>query len=86
LTGEKPTVAFILSLVGGILVLRTGVWVGLIFFILGTIFPVSQSLSVFWGLLGILVGIPIIFCAVKMLRETAIPHQMERPSHLVLTG
>ncbi|HEV2118793.1 MAG TPA: DUF6114 domain-containing protein [Candidatus Bathyarchaeia archaeon] len=64
--GDRPTAAFILSLVGGLIILVTGVLVGVIFLVVGTYLGGPPFLSVFWGLLGILIGIPVIIGAVMM--------------------
>ena len=64
--GDRPTAAFVLSLVGGMIVLVTGVLVGVIFLVVGTYLGGPLFLSVFWGLLGILIGIPIILGAVML--------------------
>jgi hypothetical protein len=66
LPGERPTAAFILSLIGGLIILVTGTLVGVIFLVVGTNFGGPLFLSVFWGLLGILIGIPVIIGAVMM--------------------
>jgi len=66
LPGDRPTAAFVLSLVGGVIILVTGVLVGVIFLVVGTYLGGPLFLSVFWGLLGILIGIPIILGAVML--------------------
>lgn len=63
LAGEKPTVAFILSLLGGLFIL----FVGLILSLLGA--PIMEYGSLLSGFLGIFYGIIIIICAVKMHNE-----------------
>ena len=64
--GDRPTAAFVLSLVGGMIVLVTGVLVGVIFLVVGTYLGGPLFLSVFWGLLGILIGIPVILGAIML--------------------
>lgn len=63
--GEKPTAAFILSLIGGVLILATGAWVGSIFLVLGAS-GAGPPLSILWGLLGTLIGLPVILGAVML--------------------
>jgi len=77
LADEKPTAAFILSLLGGIFILV----VGLILSFLGAILigavgvfnppamPMLMGLGSLLGMLGILYGLIIIVCAVKMHNE-----------------
>ncbi len=64
--GDRPTAAFVLSLVGGVIILVTGVLVGVIFLVVGTYLGGPLFLSVFWGLLGILIGIPVILSAIML--------------------
>ncbi|MCD6539036.1 hypothetical protein J7L18_10620 [Candidatus Bathyarchaeota archaeon] len=61
--GERPTAAFILSLLGGLFIL----FVGLILSLLGATFIEYGSLLS--GFLGIFYGIIIIICAVKIHNE-----------------
>ena len=77
LADEKPTAAFILSLLGGIFIL----FVGLILSILGAILmgvlgafyppsmPILMGYGSLIGILGIFYGTIIIICAVKMHNE-----------------
>ncbi len=64
--GDRPTAAFVLSILGGVIILVTGVLVGVIFLVVGTYLGGPLFLSVFWGLLGILIGVPIILGSVML--------------------
>ena len=64
--GERPTAAFILAFIGGMIILVTGVLVGVIFLVVGTYLGGPLFLSIFSGLLSILIGVPIIIGAVML--------------------
>lgn len=64
--GERPTAAFILSLAGGLIIETTGVWVGLIFIGVSPSGPGPIVLGAFYGLLSILIGVPVILGAVML--------------------
>lgn len=62
---EKPTAAFVLSLIGGILILLDGLWVAFITSAIGAAMPMFFSfglgLALAIGILGIIFGLIIIY-------------------------